>query len=263
MRIFFFFVKTRILATLYYKFNIVFMILSSLFIMLVNISIWQSLYADRDIVYGITLNGMVIYTILSTVFSSIFYTTTAGKMAEGIRSGSIAYDLNRPFPYLLRYFGEDIGEICSSFLLRGIPMLVIASFLFTIPLPINLSNFLLFIISLGLCYCILWLIDAIFGILNFWTLGFGNMSQVAIAIVRVLSGSFVPLWFFPDKLQTILYLTPFPYSYQSTISIYIGRFTWEESIKILLIQLLWIGILLIAMLALYKKANRKIVVQGG
>lgn len=263
MRVFIYFLKTRILSALSYQFNILFMVISSLLVMIINISIWRGLYRNTDYVNGVNLQQMIIYTIISTILGNIFYTNTSGKLAKEVSSGSIAYDMCRPFSYLLRYFGEDIGDICSSFILRGIPMFLIASFLFVLPVPDSAIHFILFLVSLVFCYCILWLFDAIFGMINFWTVGFGNLAQVSNTLVRILSGAFVPLWFYPDKIQEILYLTPFPYSYQAVVSIYIGKTGFGESVKILCIQIIWVAILFAVLMILYKKANKKIVIQGG
>ena len=55
-------------------------------------------------------------------------------------------------------------------------------------------------------------------------------------LIRLLSGSIIPIWFFPDWLADILNLLPFVYIYQLPLDIYIGSATNDEICRRILNQ---------------------------
>jgi ABC-2 type transport system permease protein len=95
-----------------------------------------------------------------------------------------------------------------------------------------------------LSYMILWLISAIVGLTSFWVVELGPLGHIKNALVGTISGSFIPVWFFPDAIRKFLEFLPFMYIYQLPIGIYIGKTDMTESIKGMAVQLLWVCILL-------------------
>ncbi|EHK01208.1 hypothetical protein HRED_09357 [Candidatus Haloredivivus sp. G17] len=65
----------------------------------------------------------------------------------------------------------------------------------------------------------------------------------------------------PDNIRAVFNLTPFPSMVDAPISIYQG--TAESVIQVFGIQLMWIIILAISSELLWRKAKKKITVQGG
>jgi ABC-2 type transport system permease protein len=82
-------------------------------------------------------------------------------------------------------------------------------------------------------------------------------------LIRILSGSFVPLWFFPQWVQKVSAFLPFIYIYQTPLSIYIGKINVKQAFQSMLIQFVWILILSFILSRIWKKACRMVTVQGG
>jgi ABC-2 type transport system permease protein len=161
------------------------------------------------------------------------------------------------------YFAQDVGNIVSNIFQKFIPVLLFASVVIGPPVPHSLWSLVMFIISMILGFLILWFISAIFGLLAFWLIDLGPIGGVKHYIVRFLSGSFIPLWFFPQGIADAMRFFPFMYIYQSPISIFLGKSSVLEAFLILFTQLIWVGILFLCCYSLQRKAFRNVVVQGG
>ncbi len=89
------------------------------------------------------------------------------------------------------------------------------------------------------------------------------LIQVKKHILRLLSGSIIPVWFFPEWAQGILGVLPFVYIYQLPLDLYIGRYTLQTAMPKLTIQLVWLVILSGSFYAAEKSMTKKVMVQGG
>ncbi len=87
--------------------------------------------------------------------------------------------------------------------------------------------------------------------------------MVKDAVVRVLSGSLVPLWFFPAEVQRVSEWLPFQYTYQTPIGIYIGIMPARDAMQAIGIQALWVVILALLLAWIWKRARSKVMIQGG
>ena len=110
---------------------------------------------------------------------------------------------------------------------------------------------------------ILWLLGALVSMFAFVTMELGNMGVVKDMLVAILSGSMIPIWFFPEGVERLLMKTPFPYTYQTPLGLYIGKIDPREGVGQILIQLLWMAILGAVVAFVWKKVRNKVLVQGG
>ena len=89
------------------------------------------------------------------------------------------------------------------------------------------------------------------------------LIQVKKHLLRLLSGSIIPLWFFPDWFANILKALPFAYIYQLPLDIYIGKSSDAEVLQMMTIQAIWLAVLLLAFFIVSRRATRKVMIQGG
>ena len=78
-----------------------------------------------------------------------------------------------------------------------------------------------------------------------------------------MSGSIIPIWFFPESVAKVLSALPFVYIYQLPLSIYIGRGSRSDLIGQMKIQFLWLVILSVIFFYVGSRVTRKVMVQGG
>jgi ABC-2 type transport system permease protein len=73
----------------------------------------------------------------------------------------------------------------------------------------------------------------------------------------------MPLRLFPEWVQTIAYLTPFPYTLNLVVEVYLGLLQGPALYRALLMQLVWaVGLAILGHLVL-KTAVRRLVILGG
>ena len=263
MSAYLYFIKVRILISLAYRFQAISAIFVQFIILSITAFFWQAVYANRDVVQDVDLNQMLTFTVMSTILGCFFVHTVEDKMQRKIRDGSVAQDYIKPVSLFGMFLAEDFGEIAVNIIQRFIPIIIFATIFIVFPLPASGLHFLLFAISTVFSFFILWFIAAIFGLLNFWLIDIGPIGGAKNHIILFLSGSIVPIWFYPDFVQRILAFTPFVYTYQTPIGIFIGRTSLEQAITEMAIQVFWCVFFFALFHFVKSKALKNIMVQGG
>jgi len=263
VRAYYYIAKMKLLVSLTYRFDVFASFGTNLLIIISNIYLWKVAYNGIDSVAGINETQMISYAIVSGLLSSVFSTSVEVTIQEKIASGDIVIDFFRPTNLIAQYFSEDVGIAVSSLLSKMVPLIAVTLFLFNLALPVNFITFVLFIVSAGLSFIILWMISAIIGLLCFWFIQLGDFGAIKDGIVFLLSGRFIPLWLFPKGLQRVLAFLPFQYVYQTPLSIYIEQTMSEETYKAIFIQFVWVIILSLLLFLTWKKAKNKVQIQGG
>lgn len=255
--------KTRIIRSFTYKFEVYGNILMQAIIMITTSFFWRALFGERTFGNGITADSMMTYTIMSSVLSVLFTTGVERRIQKSVEQGSIATDMMRPVNVFGVFLAEDLGSLTALLVQNLLPILLLGSLLIKVPAIVSLSAIPVFAASLLLSMAINWFMAAIFGMWAFTAISMDALFQVKKHLIRLLSGSIIPIWFFPKWLADILNMLPFVYLYQLPLDIYIGSATNEEICSRMLIQLLWVLVLAVAFYLLSKRVLKKVMVQGG
>ena len=264
MTAYFYIIKMNLLTSLSYNFDVFSSIVTSFIIMVAGVFVWKAAYAGIPFsVEGVNESQMVTYIIVSFFLSSIFVCNVDNNINSKIRKGSIVADFIRPLNPFFCWLMEDIGQAFNAIILRFFPLLLIAAPIFRFQLPCSIEAAILFVPSCMLSYFILWLISSITGLLAFWIVELGNMRIVKNILITILSGSMVPIWFLPESIQRLSRFLPFQYTYQTPLGIYIGKIQIQDAISSILLQIVWIFILSGLAFVMWKRAKRKLLVQGG
>ncbi|MFE4711597.1 ABC transporter permease [Paenibacillus sp. NPDC056722] len=266
MRAYGYLMKMRMLTALAYRFDVWIGMIGDIILLAASVFIWKAAYGGDILGSGasvIGLNGMITYTVVSTLMASVFSTSVQDTIYHQVRDGNIALDFMRPLNLLAIYLSEDLGNIVSSVMNKAIPLVLMATLLFGFPMPDSTIAAVLFIISCILSFLILWLMSAMVGLVAFWVSELGNLGMVKDAFVRILSGSLIPLWLFPEWLQQVSAWLPFQYTYQLPLSVYIGLMKPEAALRGMGVQLIWIVLLGGLLSWIWSRARGKVMVQGG
>jgi len=206
---------------------------------------------------------MLVYSVMAIVLSNLFTVSVETNVRGKIRRGNVAVDYIKPVNVFLMYFAEDIGSMVTALFLRCAPILLCSALFIAAPRPASFTAFILFAASSLLSYLILWLISALVGLMYFKAVEMGPVGTIKDYLIMIFSGSFVPIWFFPEPVQKVLEFLPFIYTYQLPLGIYIGRTSAVRGLKGMLIQLIWVAVFLALFITLKRKTERNIFVQGG
>lgn len=183
-----------------------------------------------------------------------------------ILKGDVAYELCRPVSIYKMWFARISASRLAGAGLRFLPILAAASLLpkpYRFLPPNNIFVFLIFIVTMLLgvgvtvAFCMLVYMTA------FFTISPQGIRLFLMSIVEFLSGSIIPIPFMPDTVKNIVELLPFAGMMNVPFRIYSGDLTGMEMFKAMGLQIFWFFVMVIGGMALCRKAERKMIIQGG
>ena len=79
--------------------------------------------------------------------------------------------------------------------------------------------------------------------------------------MTLFGASAIPLWFYPDWLAKVSLFLPFRYISYEPILIFLGES--ESPLTAIILQLAWLAVLFLIEKLVWRRAERKLIVQGG
>ena len=237
-------------------------ILNTLIRLFIYVEIYRALYGGADSVDGITMT-MVTTNFLLSLGLETFFAVDDFYLSGRIGNGSIATELLLPVSFHGRMLATNLGVAAFKLLFHFIPAFVIGVLSIGMAAPADALSMLLFLLSMLLGYGVLWSISFMFQMFSFWLINVWAIMTIKNVFVNVLSGSMIPLWFMPDWMRGVIEYTPFSSIYFTPVQIYLGDVEGSQLVYSFLRQIFWICILLVIGSILWKKGQKKLVVQGG
>ena len=103
----------------------------------------------------------------------------------------------------------------------------------------------------------------VLGMVTFITTNMWGILQIYQAVFRLLSGALIPLSFFPPVFEKILTYLPFSSLVSAPANILLGVMNIEETLKVLVVQFVWLILLFLLTNVVWKKVVHRLVVNGG
>jgi len=258
------FAKKSFLRSAAYRFDVWTRMISNLIFLLMWSSIWIALYSGREEAGGVSFVAMLSYVVVSQFLSAVNSAgTPLWEIQEKVRTGDIALELMRPFDVPMRYLFADFGSVAFYIITAVLPVYVLLFVFFDLTLPNDWITWTLFIFSAFIGFLIRYCIELTFGLFSFWLVETGGIEDVFYFSMALLSGSVIPLWFFPGWLQTIALYLPFQGIYYIPNSIFIGHISGLEILASIGIQCFWLLASFMLLRYVWYKASSKVIVQGG
>jgi ABC-2 type transport system permease protein len=225
--------------------------------------VWRILYTQRPGAFGVDMQQMITYGVLGMALEIFMWSRPQQYMARQVKSGAIDTDLMKPLDFHFHMLARSLGETLVGLTVLAIPALGIAYFVLGVNLPPDIATGLLFVISLGLGYLVLFHLNFLIGSLAIVALDIRHINWAYFSVVRFFGGQIVPLWLFPPFLAWLAGALPFQSTYFIPMSIYIGNLTGAEAMQAIAFQLVWLVVLVLLSRLLWNWAHRRLVVQGG
>lgn len=255
--------KTQLIRSFTYRFDVYGNIIMQTIIMVTTAFFWKALFGSGTFSNSMTADSMLTYTIISSAMSVLFTTGVERRIQRSVQQGSISVEMIHPINLFGVYFAEDMGTILALLFQNLLPIIIIGSLVIKVPVIASVSAIPMFAASLVLSMGINWLLAAIFGMWAFTAVEMDALIQVKKHLLRLLSGSIIPIWFFPDSLRAVLEMLPFVYIYQLPLDIYVGSASTEDILRRMVIQIIWFAVLGTVFFILQKRVLGKVMVQGG
>lgn len=243
-------------------------VLASLFGSLIQvfawIAIWISVYGNAGSVGGVTLPEMVTYALLGgTVMNAWPWRRLLNAVGNSVTSGDVAIYLLKPLHYPLYLFSTECGNLGYKLAVVAVPVVVVVTLVYSVVPPASLFHGLMFVAFWALSFVIMFLLATLCGLIAFWLLTAFSLEWLLQGLLTLLSGTAIPLWFFPGPVASLVKLLPFAWIGYHPIAVYLGKTSVMEAWTYLGIGLGWAALLTVAVAALWRGAALRITVQGG
>lgn len=255
--------KATLIESLQYIMNIILGFITFFIVLLVFLKLWQYIYTDGDhLIAGYSLNQMIWYVIITEImwFGSRNKTLTS-QISNDIKSGTIAYGINKPYHYIFYMIARNLGEIVIKFFLFLFAGIVIG-YLFVGELP-NFNPIHLPLIALLIFAGIMInsFLQMAISVLSFWIEDSTPFQWIYDKLIIVL-GILFPIEMFPLWAQPIIKALPIYVVNYGPAKLVID-FSMGMFFRVLLAQSIYFVISLTLLTGLYQKGVKKINVNGG
>lgn len=263
MNKYFIYMLSAVKCELYYKVNIVGMVLTSMFTLLIQVKLWQAIYSDNTTLSGITYSGVFVYLVVGMIFRKFIGNGIDDAISDDFESGKIATDLLRPQNYFMKSLCFDLGRGVVHLVVFGCISLIyliwnrelVASYTPRLILCVAISAMIAYVIYVLISFCI--------GITSVWFGRSIGLSMIKAGLFALLGGTFIPVDFYPVWLQGIVNVLPFKYIYYVPMSFLIDVSNERTFWLNVIIQILWCAFFAIVGKVLYRAAKKRMVIQGG
>ncbi len=244
-----------------YAKSTVFTLISSLLAFFVQINLWTALIATGAST-DITLTDMVTFILINTFVMAFGSANVATELEPTIRDGSVVYNFIRPVSFKYYTFSEIIGKNLYSVLTSALLVIVIGFWVYNPPLP-DFMNAMYFVVSLLIGYGIILEFTYIFGLLAFFTQRAWYINWYLRALLTLFGGTVIPLWFYPQAMNTVSYFLPFRYVSFEPINFFLGKVPQDNALVLIAVAFVWLIILNVISACIFKIVQSKLTVNGG
>ena len=193
------------------------------------------------------------------------------ELQEKMTTGAVAYELLRPLDLYAFWYARTVAMRTATAFLRMIPMVVVAAV--ALPLvglgewalrpPPSLLSGVAFVLSLVAMIALASAVTMLMHIALIWTLSGRGVNTIMTGVVIIGSGLVVPLPFFPQWAQGLLYWQPFRGLADTPFRIYSGHIDPQHAVFEIAVQMAWTVVIVGIGYALMMRARTRVVVQGG
>lgn len=236
---------------------------TNLFFGFLRAALMTALYGAQGVVAGISLTQAITYTALTQSLIAVLSLFGWYELMQTVYSGEVGADLLKPMPYYIFWMAQDFGRALANLLVRGVPLILLYALVFHISLPAHAWQWGVLLLSLLLAWMVSFSWRFLTNLAAFWTPNAVGFGRFVYGISWLLCGFIMPLRFFPEWMQRVAALTPFPSMINTSIEVYWGVASPLEIAGLLAAQLGWFAALTAAGQIALRAGVRKLVIQGG
>ncbi|PZO95933.1 ABC transporter permease [Streptococcus halichoeri] len=230
--------------------------------------LWKAVFdsAKQPLINGFTLSDMTFYIIMSFVTTLLTKSDSSFMIGEEVKDGSIIMRLLRPVHFAASYLFMEIGFRWIVLISVGLPFLLVISgvrVMAGLPFWQVLASIFLYLLSLLLAFLINFYFNICFGFTAFVFKNLWGSNLLKNALVSFMSGSLIPLAFFPKVVANVLSFLPFSSLVYTPVMIVIGKYNLRQIGLALGLQLFWLLVMVVLSQLIWKKVQYQLTIQGG
>ena len=255
--------KSELMSTLQYVLNILFKLFGLVVMVFIFINLWNYIYEDPNkLINGYTKYQMIWYVIITEI---LWYAVDGRgycrKIINDVKSGNIAYILNKPYSYIGYSISRHLGETTIKTILAIIVSFTVG-IVFIKQFPCESILALLLVIFSGLLAVLISLLFLTFiGLISFIIEDSTPIYWLYSKMILVL-GVIFPIEYFPGILAQIMRYSPIYVICYGPAKLFVD-FSYSSAVEILITQIIYLGIAWMMSYILFKRGVKKLNVTGG
>jgi ABC-2 type transport system permease protein len=255
--------KATLVENLNYITNILLGFINFFVMMFVFLNLWEYIYSDNtQVINGYTMQQMIWYVLITEVlwFGSRNKILTQ-EISQDIKTGNIAYNINKPYNYVLYIVSKHLGEITIK-LIMFIMVGIIIGVSFVGPIQnFNIMNVPFILLTVIFGVIINSILRIAISIISFWIEDSTPFHWVYDKMILVI-GTLFPIEMFPEFIRPIIKCTPIFVVTYGPAKLIID-FSMKSFMNIFIAQILYLVISISIVSILYNKGVKKLNVNGG
>lgn len=254
--------KMILLETLQYVVDLLISTIAYAMIVFIFMMLWKYMFKDSDLIAGYTFNQMAWYVAITEILWFTIRPGTIKKIVDNdIRSGQIAYRLNKPYNYLTYLMSLYMGYSFVSIAFKGVVGIIIAYLiigpLYTfnlMALPFILIIFFMAMLVFGYTYMAV-------SMISFWVERNGPFMIVYDKIM-LITGTIFPVEVFPAFIRPIIKYSPVAVTIYAPAKMIVD---YSNGVfrEMLFLQIIYLFVAFILCNLIYGRGVKKLNVNGG
>lgn len=180
---------------------------------------------------------------------------------DEVKSGALAYSLNKPYSYPFFQFFAFLGRGVSNMMINLMVSLSLPYFLVG-PLQVSTTGLMVGLAMMFLGFVLYFLITLVIGLLAFWIEDVNSIDWLFRACSMIFGGAILPLALFPDSIKTVAEYLPFGQLYYSAARL-IVHFDYDVFIKFFTAQCIWLAIFWVLAIWILREGVKRVSISGG
>lgn len=226
--------------------------------------LWDYIYTKGGgtVMHGYTVDMMIWYMIMAEILMySVYARATTRAFASDVKTGAIAYKLNKPYNYFAYQIFNNMATNIWR-LLFLVPTGILMGLLLLGPIPnFRVAYLVPLLVSLLLAVFLTGIIFGTVGLLSFWIEEATPFTWI-IQKMQMMFGLFFPPEFFPVWLQPVISYSPI-YAMISGPCKLMANFSWQLFLEVSISQVAYISLFIALGILLFKLGTKKVNVHGG
>lgn len=190
---------------------------------LVQIYIWRTLYTDGGTIMGMSLDDTLAYFGIIAVIGYLTMDFADWNLQMLVHTGKFVTFMLRPMHHRFFALSQKIGHRILGFWLEFLPVYFIFIFIFKVRLVP--ASWFWTVLSLIFAFLMVFYTNYCIGIASFWLTKTAGLRNVFSFFVYALSGALIPLTFFPDAVQKIIFFLPFQFITYVPAKVFAGSYS--------------------------------------
>ena len=255
--------KSELMSNLQYAFDILIGFVSYCIMIFIFLNLWKYIYSDpNELINGYNMNQMIWYVIITEIlWMGLGGRKLCKKICDDVRSGNIAYNINKPYNYIGYALSTHLGDATIRLLIYTI-LGILTGLLFLSSFPnLNILSLLAVVLTGILATIISSLIIIFIGLFSFIIEDSGPFYWIYSKLILIL-GTLFPIEYFPKVIQPILTYSPIYVVSYGPAKLFVD-FSWNKFISVIISQVVYIIISYLLCALVYKKGVKNLNVNGG